>query len=165
MSNKMTIRLIAPILILCIVAAAYILSGDFAQKDAGVLNPAYYPRIIIYITLAMTVMLIVSELVKSQRMPAGSSKSEQPADEAVISAKKDEQKVTFRFIGLIALYASAMNYLGFIIATPLFLGAAMYMLKYRKIKVIIIVSLAVAIAIYFSFTYLLNVRFPSGIFK
>lgn len=164
MSNIKMDRFIAPIVIFGIIGSAFFMSNDFASTDAGVLNPAYYPRIIIYISFILTLMLVVDELFRARKEK--NNKKEAKLESAVnaIKEKQKEHKITFQFVSLVILYAFAMNYLGFLIATPLFLVNAMYLLRYRKMKVIFISSLSITAVIYFGFTYLLNVRFPSGIF-
>lgn len=160
MNTKLVKQMIVPAIILALIAFAYILSIGFNAPEGGVLNPAYYPRLLIYIILFMTVSLIISEFIKNKKV--GTEKSEDSCDNK--NASKREITLTLKFILAIVLYSLLLKVLGFVIATVLFLISAMMILGYKNYKNMVILTVIITAIVYFGFTNILNVRFPSGIF-
>ena len=160
MNTKLVKQIIAPVIILALIIFAYVLSIDFNAPENGVLNPAYYPRLLIYIILVMTISVIVMEFLKNKKV--NSVKSEESSDSD--NASKREKALTLKFISAIVLYALVLKVLGFVIATALFLISSMTVLGYKNYKNMIILTVFVTAIIYFGFSSILNVRFPSGIF-
>lgn len=163
MRNKASVQFIAPLLILLLIGMAFILSSGFASPDSGALNPAFYPRIIITLILIMTVLWTGLEAIKHKRSAAAETEKADNAGRGD-NVQKKVLGITFQFISIAILFALGLQYLSFLIATPIFLIVSMLVLGYRNIRNMILSTSIITLVIYFGFTYLLNVRFPSGIF-
>lgn len=66
-------------------------------------------------------------------------------------------------LGLMALYALAINHLGFVVTSALFLAGGFYVLGERRMKVLAPVAVVTAIGFWIMFT-LLSVQLDWGIF-
>jgi putative tricarboxylic transport membrane protein len=66
-------------------------------------------------------------------------------------------------LGLMALYALAINHLGFVVTSALFLAGGFYVLGERRMKVLLPVAAVTAVGFWIMFT-LLSVQLDWGIF-
>lgn len=66
-------------------------------------------------------------------------------------------------LGLMALYALAINHLGFVVTSALFLAAGFYVLGERRMKVLLPVAVVTALGFWIMFT-LLSVQLDWGVF-
>jgi putative tricarboxylic transport membrane protein len=66
-------------------------------------------------------------------------------------------------LGLMALYALAINHLGFVVTSALFLAGGFYVLGERRMKVLAPVAVVTAIGFWIMFT-LLSVQLDWGVF-
>lgn len=98
-------------------------------------------------------------------------------EEVVIQKADDnlpEEKESFlsttenyiKFIGFVLLfflYIFAFTYVGFFIATLVFLVAAMYFLSVRSIKILLLVPTLLTASIYIVFKMILMISLPTGV--
>jgi len=119
----------------------------------GKLGPAYWPKFLLICLMALSFLVAVDAF--RERKKRDSEKEE--------TSKADSGKVRFFFaIGFIVLYLILMQIFGFIILTPLFLIAFMYLLGERKKIWLFGVSIGITIVIVFAFTKAMYVPLPRG---
>jgi putative tricarboxylic transport membrane protein len=119
----------------------------------GKLGPAYWPKFLLICLMALSFLVAVDAF--RERKKGNSEKAE--------TSKADGGKVRFFFaIGFIVLYFILIQIFGFIILTPLFLIAFMYLLGERKKIWLFGVSIGITIVIVFAFTKAMYVPLPRG---
>ncbi|MDI7261892.1 MAG: tripartite tricarboxylate transporter TctB family protein [Thermodesulfobacteriota bacterium] len=119
----------------------------------GKLGPAYWPKFLLICLMALSFLVAVDAF--RERKKRDSEKEE--------TSKADSGKVRFFFaIGFIVLYLILMQIFGFIILTPLFLIAFMYLLGERKKIWIFGVPIGITVLIVWVFTKAMYVPLPRG---
>jgi hypothetical protein len=116
-----------------------------AKKQAGI-GASVVPLIWIVGITAFSILLLVKALLRG----------EEPDPEW------GRVGVVFSYLGGTILYIILMNYIGYFIATALFLVASMYFLHYRNWKVMVSVAAGWVLFSYFAFYRLLYVPLPKG---
>lgn len=147
---------------LVVAAASLLLFGlTIGLKDNPMvpIGPGFYPRIVLGLTAALGIALLVLDLLRSRRRPqAGDAKP--PA-----SAQSNHFAVALHF-GVFGLYVVALPYLGFRIATVLYVGAANALLEPpRGLKGwmrVAALALLTTVAAYVVFERYLLVLLPRG---
>lgn len=132
----------------------YVESMKFEGLDVyGKLGPAYWPKFLLICLMALSFLVAVDAF--RERKKRDSEKEE--------TSKADSGKVRFFFaIGFIVLYLILMQIFGFIILTPLFLIAFMYLLGERKKIWIFGVPIGITVLIVWVFTKAMYVPLPRG---
>lgn len=138
--------------IICILIGLFILfeSKDFPQGATGVPGPAFFPRILAYFVIGLSVLLIINTFIKRD-------------DRKITLLDKDSIKV-YVTIGFLLAYLILLNFLGFIIATPIFLFSLIFFYIRKNILKNAIIAVLVTFLIYGVFSSLLAVPLPQGIF-
>jgi len=101
---------------LAVLAASLVLFAlTLGLKDSPLvpIGPGFYPRIVLGVTAAFALLLVVTDVLAARRRPRA------PASPPV--EKRNHALVAVSF-GVFAVYAFAMPWLGFRIATFLFVG-------------------------------------------
>jgi hypothetical protein len=118
-------------------------------------GPGFYPRIILSITALMALALVVSDIVARRR-------STVPAAPRAAS----RYGLVAAAFAVFAAYVLALPFLGFRIATFVFVAAMQALLEPprtpRRWAVLIVVALATAAVTYFAFERYLQVLLPRG---
>lgn len=132
----------------------YFESAKFEGHEVyGKLGPAYWPKFLLIFLMLLSFLVAVDAV-------RGRKKKEAEKEEA---QKSESGKVRlFLAIGFIVLYFILMQVLGFILLTPFFLIAFMYLLGERKKKWIFGVSIGLTILIVWVFTKAMYVPLPRG---
>ncbi len=132
----------------------YFESMKFEGLDVyGKLGPAYWPKFLLICMMALSLLVAVDAF--RERKKKSSEKEE--------TSKVDSGKVRFLFaIGFIVLYLILMQKLGFILLTPFFMIAFMYLLGERNKIWIFSVSIGITVIIVFAFTKAMYVPLPRG---
>jgi putative tricarboxylic transport membrane protein len=132
----------------------YFESMKFEGLDVyGKLGPAYWPKFLLICLMALSVLVAWDAF--RERKKGDSEKKE--------SLKGDSRKVRFFFaIGLIGLYFILLQIFGFILLTPFFMIAFMYLLGERNKIWIFSVSIGITALIVFAFTKAMYVPLPRG---
>jgi putative tricarboxylic transport membrane protein len=119
----------------------------------GKLGPAYWPKFLLICLMSLSVLVAVDAF--RERKKKDSEKKE--------TSEPDSGKVRFFFaIGFILLYFILMQIFGFIILTPFFMIAFMYLLGERKKIWIFGVSIGMTVLIVYAFTKAMYVPLPRG---
>jgi len=126
----------------------YYLTLSFPKgKIVKTIGPSSVPRLWIYLLIIFCIILIVQALRGKVR-----------------SDKKQGQ--TFLVLKLIALligYLVVIKFLGYFISTFLFLMATIWLMNYRKYKIILLIVTVFLVFIYIAFYKVLHVPLPMGV--
>lgn len=164
-----------------------LINGTKTLKETAFL----YPRAIILLCSACCVILLIQGIVgmirakKKAEQPAANcceqaaqqentaapeaanEKTAAPAPDA--DAEKKQKKIARTTAITIAVccaallaYIIAIEYIGYILSTLLFIGGVLYYLKIRKFWVIALTSVGVTAFLYVMFNYVLMVMLPVG---
>lgn len=144
-----------------IITSAIILIGSFflywetfkfkGHEVYAKLGPSYWPKFLLILLMGLSVLVAIDAL--RQRRKGERVKAEiQPL-----------HKVKFlTAIGFIVSYFILLNIFGFILLTPFFLVAFMYLLGERKWVWMIIISVGITLIIIYVFTKAMYVPLPRG---
>jgi len=117
------------------------------QKVSQGIGPGDYPRVIAIGLCALGAILAAQSALKGFPRPQGGILWNQIGRVLVMVL------ATFAYLQL-------MRYLGFLLITPFFLAATIYLYGYRKRKILIAVSIGVSAAVYFIFYSVFLVLLP-----
>jgi len=122
----------------------FIVSYSFpSNEDVG---PSVVPRLWIFILIPLNIYLLIDILHQRKE----------------IKQPKGDQKIVYKFIGLLLLYLLSIFYIGYFISSFIFLFLGIYMLGYRKYITMLIISSAWLLFSYLIFYKLLYVPLPVG---
>ncbi len=113
-------------------------------SSLNITSPALIPRLWIVLLVALCVLLIFKE---RNRTP---------------DREKPQVKIVLAVIALLLAYLVLMQWGGYYVTTPLFIMAAMYLLKYRKTASMLTGSLGFVLVSYLVFNLLLHIDLPKG---
>jgi putative tricarboxylic transport membrane protein len=132
----------------------YFESMKFEGLDVyGKLGPAYWPKFLLICLMALSVLVAWDAF--RERKKGDSEKKE--------FLKGDSGKVRFlSAIGFIVLYLILMQLFGFILLTPFFMIAFMYLLGEKSKIWIFSVAIGITFIIVFAFTKAMYVPLPRG---
>jgi hypothetical protein len=131
------------------------------RTQAGRIGPGFFPRILGFTAMAVTVLAGVREIV-SRRAEKRVSVAE-AADEI---AEPDLGRHPIALIGFIVaatLFVALFGILGAVVAGILFLGATLWFLDPEHHIRAVIIAVAVPVLLYLAFQTGLNVGLPQGI--
>ena len=132
----------------------YFESMKFEGLDVyGKLGPAYWPKFLLICLMALS-FLVAVDAIRARKK--GHSEKEE-------TSKVDSGKLRFLVaIGFIVLYLILMKSFGFIILTPPFMIAFMYLLGEKNKIWLFGVSIGITVIIVFAFTKAMYVPLPRG---
>ncbi len=166
-------RAIPYAVLLCGAAYLYRGAGQFAQiARPGELGPDVWPRAILILLIVVCAGAILRGLVVAQ--PKASATSGDVADDAAAGDASDaadgaEDRATantYRLlaaVGLSGAYVAGLEWLGFFVATALYLGLFMVLGRYRRAGVIASTSVLGSLAFVFVFMKIVYVSLPLGV--
>ena len=123
---------------------------DFNDKVASI-GPDYWPQIILGGMLVLSVLLI-ADTVRRKEILVGDKPAERPLK---------AQNLWFT-LALMFVYTYAMQYLGFVLSTLLFLLVTMWMLELRRPKTLAALALGVTTMLVLLFPILMMIPLPRG---
>ena len=139
-------RVLFPLLLFLFVLRQHI---EVAIKARGPNDVILYKCITVIATVAFG-LVAIEELTKKKE-------KQQEDGEKILSSKQ------FIFLVLMIAYVLALKYIGFLIATFLFLYTSLYYLKYANWKLRLLIPFCFTFSIYIIFAVFLNLRLPTGI--
>jgi putative tricarboxylic transport membrane protein len=128
---------------------------------AGRIGPGYFPRLLGFLAMAITVFAIVRELLQR---PA----ADEPVDAveaAEEAAEPDLGRHPLALLGFViaaALFVGLFGILGAALSGVLFLGATLWFLDREHRVRAVIIAIAVPVLLYLAFETGLNVGLPQG---
>ena len=151
---------IAGLICLGLSIALLVMTRGLPQSALVPIGPDLYPRIVLVIMAALSVMLIAADLLAGRRGGGGIT-----ADAATVPDKRNYRLVVVTF-AVFAVYVLLLPFLGFRIATFVFVAALQAVLEqprgWRRWAVVITAALATVIVTYLAFEVYLSVLLPRG---
>ena len=127
----------------------------------GQLGPEFWPKAVLVLLMVVCAIEIGRRVLASPEA-APVAAAEQPA----AAPHEDEPVRDWRLlaggIALTILYVPGIEYLGFFLATALFLAAFMYVGRYRRARIVAAASLLGSLAFVFVFMKVVYVSLPLG---
>ncbi|MET3507192.1 tripartite tricarboxylate transporter TctB family protein [Halalkalibacter oceani] len=114
------------------------------------------PILVCALTIIVAAFAIVEDYRKKNK-PATDEGEEEAAEET-----GESQKPMWFILALTLIYYLLIIYVGFFVSTVLFLLVIPYVYKFRNWKLIIISTISMLVIYWGGFSWLMNVRFPSG---
>ena len=109
-----------------------------------------YPLVRLLISYAMTIILLISSMVKM--------KTENKQETQVV----EQAKIIIPYCLMIAVYLFLMNKIGYIASTVAFMIASLMYLKLKNKIMMVALSIIMTVILYFVFTNFLTVILPRG---
>ncbi|GAA0355700.1 tripartite tricarboxylate transporter TctB family protein [Bacillus horti] len=128
-------------------------------RDKVLISPIFWIMLVFYPIILWQEWRTWKAKERAQQNKATNTKEEPEADE--VEGKLSKKIVLF--MGSIALYLALITSIGFVILTPVFLFALMYILGTRSWKVLLSVSLITTVLLYIFFVIWLGIPLPQGI--
>jgi putative tricarboxylic transport membrane protein len=125
-------------------------SRSFPGAQGADVGASFFPVILSSLLIFLSLLLILTSI-------------KNKAVETRTAGKSEWKKVVFG-MGFTFIYFVLLIYLGYVVATPIFLAAMMWMFNYRRIIQVVFWSLLITGVIYVCFAMLLQVPLPSGVF-
>jgi putative tricarboxylic transport membrane protein len=145
---------IAALVILVASGALFAATLGLADNPMVPIGPGFYPRLVLAITGALALAVLLSDLAVHRHAGA-----------AAPSKRQDYRRVVQLFLAF-GLYAAALPWLGFRVATLLFVAGAQAVLDpprdWRRWIVLAAVALGTTALTYFAFERHLSVLLPRG---
>jgi hypothetical protein len=152
---------IAGLICLGLSIALLVLTRGLPQSAMVPIGPDFYPRIVLSIMAVLSAMLIVADALSCWRSRGGGTS----AGATAVADKRDYRLVVVTF-AVFAVYVLLLPYLGFRIATFLFVAALQAVLGkpqgWRRWAVVVTAALATVIVTYLAFEVYLSVLLPRG---
>lgn len=132
----------------------FLTASSFPTPPGNTIGPGYYPMLLSIGLLVMSSVLLIQTLLR-----VGKEEFEK------FNIKSSEViRFAVSFIATV-IYAIAMQFLGFILASVLYLFFLMYLLKNREYIKMSIISVGVSVSVYLIFSNVLNLTLPLGFFS
>jgi hypothetical protein len=144
--------------VFCILLGIIVYAGSLSLSEGA----ALFPKIISILIAVLGALILIDALREEKKEPAVAEVETQDMGKEEKQAAPDYKRVAILLVLLFA-YCAALQWVGYIIPTILFILACSFTLDYRNIKVILIVAACVSIGLYFMFSEGFNVKF-AGLF-
>lgn len=147
-----------------IVGAAYLFhdSASFAAAGkAGNLGPDFWPKAV----LALLMLVCFLEIGRQALFAAPAREAARPDPAAAPQESAEEPRYGWLLAGgmiLTVLYVPGIEYLGFFIATIVYLAAFMLVGRYRRMRVVAATSILGSLAFVYVFMKIVYVSLPLG---
>lgn len=138
--------------VMIVLALCFYLLGNTLSDDA-----AKWPQFFSILLLLLSIGLIIDTILKPNREGETKNSTEKQENEK-------NHNLTYTSI-LTILYLLLMNFIGFLILTPIYIFGLLWLLKYRDVKKLIFLALGTTIGITAIFQYLLGVPIPQGLLE
>lgn len=125
-------------------------SRSFPGAQGADVGASFFPVILSSLLIFLSLLLILTSI-------------KNKAVETRTAGKSEWKKVLFG-MGFTFIYFVLLIYLGYVVATPIFLAGMMWVFNYRRIIHVIFWSLLITGVIYVCFAMLLQVPLPNGVF-
>lgn len=126
----------------------------------GQLGPDFWPKAVLVLLMAVCAIEI------ARRMLAPAAAPDRGEPEAAVASQVEESERDWRLlaggIGLTILYVPGIAYLGFFLATAIFLAAFMWVGRFRRPRIVAVTSLVGSLAFVFVFMKVVYVSLPLG---
>jgi hypothetical protein len=156
--------------LLLVVLAGYLQMalGMEWRTQAGRIGPAFFPRIIGVLGLALTLVALLQSLrpavVEADRAGDGAEDAARSNDDEAGAADLGRHPRTMAIvIAASAAFAAAFTVLGAVVAAALYLLGCLFLLNRARPVLNVVVSLGLALGLYLLFETVLDVGLPAGV--
>jgi putative tricarboxylic transport membrane protein len=159
-SRALLAELVPPIALLIVAGYLFYLAGDFkGQSEPGQLGPAFWPRMAAT-GMAIAILVGIVQTVRAHKRPIVRLKSQFDEDET-LDAPIDNTRLAIA-IALAVGYVFATMFLGYLIATAVFLTAFIWIGGQRRwyVPLIAIAGSLVSVSVFIGIVY---VSLPTGV--
>lgn len=139
--------LLLGIVSIVLLLGVFIISADFPKPHVAQLGASVFPRIIVVI-LAIVGIYISFQAFGDRTLPKVEI--------------KNAAKVVLSFF-ILLFYGLFLKSVGFLILTPVFIAALLYLMKFSNVLIDILTSILTTAGIYVIFKILLSVPLPEGL--
>lgn len=152
----------------------YLTHTAFVEEDVSTggpfANSAFYPRLVAFVIVSLSILLIISSLIKKRgEAPLSSVEKKEPAPEKSPSGETialEQDRVSSRVLVAIALvlvvYTLLLDRFGYLIVTPFLMVVLFWLLRIRKWITVLLLSVISTVALYLFFSTVLEVILPPG---
>jgi len=145
--------LVATLAIIFYVIPNYIdLEEEF---EVASLSPAFFPALAAWIIAALAGLLAISALMQQKKTVTDEN------DEEWLSPA--EELNSYKSVLVIVVYAFAMKYIGFLIATVLVLAVLLVLQDIKKPLHVVLISIMVTGGVFLFFYFIMQVHLPKGL--
>ena len=138
-------------------------AGTFADLGRpGQLGPDFWPRAVLALLMVVCAIEVARRVFAPSAAPGQPAAAVQAAPKATEVAPAREWRLLAGGIALTILYVPGIEYLGFFLATTLFLAAFMYVGRYRPARIVVAASVLGSLAFVFVFMKVVYVSLPLG---
>ena len=123
-------------------------------------SPAFYPRLVITALAALSLLYVVSSLFQARKRSTRVKEKEIDREETVILGEYAPR--TLITIMIVLGYIYLLEFFGFLLATPLGLGALSYHMGNRSIRTFFLVIVIPTLVIYLFFEKVMIIFLPKG---
>jgi hypothetical protein len=147
-------------LAVCIIfmAMTFTISDPVSRGDIG---PKAWPRLLAGLMIVLSIFNIIITIKNSNKNNVEGSQQENK-DESEDNVLVYPQNLWISLLSL-SIYAFAINYLGFVVSTSLFVITNMYIMGLKNKKNLVIISVFIVAMLVIIFPILLRVPLPRGI--
>lgn len=152
----------------------YLTHTTFLEADVSTggpfANSAFYPRLVAFIIVSLSILLLISSLIKKRGgAPLSSVEKKEAAPEKApsgrtIALEQDgvSGKVSIAIAFVLVVYTVLLDRFGYLFVTPFFMVVLFWLLRIRKWITIVLLSLISTAALYLFFSTVLEVILPPG---
>lgn len=159
-----------PYLVVLAIAAALLLELGSVRTGAGDgMNPASWPKAILLLTMVVCAYEVVKRLVKREQAREAAAMLESVSDrqgsEAAPVLPAEEERyphLLWLGAGLTVGYVAVIEFLGFFLATWIYLAAFTWVGRFRRPGAVLALSLGGSLAFSFMFMKVVYVSLPLG---
>jgi len=119
-----------------------------------IMGPTKWPKTMLLGAIFLCLIVLVMNWKKKPK--------EEPTSKKEGEEEKPNRLRAALVLALCFVYTFAMNSIGFLVATPLFMAAVLYVSQYRKIRGFFVISIVVTIIFHLVFVWLAAVQMPRG---
>ena len=137
------------------------LTRGLPQSSMVPVGPDFYPRIVLAVMAVLSMMLIAADVLAGWRGGQGGTSAE-----AAVTPEKRNYRLVAVTLAVFAVYVLLLPYLGFRVATFVFVAALQVVLGeprgWRRWVYVVVAALATVIVTYLAFETYLSVLLPRG---
>ncbi len=133
---------------------------DMIETQHLSMSPAFYPRLVIIATALLALIYLVSSFLREKKKIAVSKELE--GVHKGVDILGDNPHRTLTTAGILLGYIYLLEFMGFLIATPIGLAAFMFHMGNRRIKIFCLAMIIVPLVAYYFFQKVMLIMLPSG---
>jgi putative tricarboxylic transport membrane protein len=124
------------------------------------MSPAFYPRVVIITMAILSLAFVLSSYRNSRKAPDPTSPAEQGKGGPILGEDSLRTLIT---VAIMLGYIYLIEWIGFLLATPIGLGALMVHMGNRRLRVLCLVMIGVPLVLYLVFERIMLVILPRGL--